>query len=500
MSKFTTSALAGAIALFVSGAALADGVATSSNTPFAHEVTGGPTTGFPDAPRANATSMAFSVLPPDILIGRAAETGQVTVTITVAGAQILAAPTALDLTLQGTLQGSVTSGPNTLQFVILPPATADGGFDADLPIFSINALQLMNATALKTLGGSVTASVLVQDTTTGLTLSATQGAVPVLTSVQASESVNNGETTSTTIDVYEPSFKTQFANGATVTKLGTVTARQKDVDTTVAGTQVASTAGTQATTNSSGADLFVFDIAPTTGDRLRLTLNVPAADAFSSFYAVEGAGTACTDPAPGTAVSFAASTTSSTEYTAFAPITAPTGVTYSLCAVVDGETEIAAQTIGLTSQIDLRGPLTVDPPAVSTPAFHELRYNGTVANVDHFNPASNTSQISYLRIINPSTAGGMVHIRSTCDNGEVMPVVSRQLNAGQAVLLTAQQMANGAQGLSAPLQQCAVGKSRLQVTGEFDGMRVQNFLRNVTADGTQINTNVNTNDANTQGL
>ena len=41
------------------------------------------------------------------------------------------------------------------------------------------------------------------------------------------------------------------------------------------------------------------------------------------------------------------------------------------------------------------------------------------------------------------------------------------------------------------LDRRATGKSRLTVTGEFNGMKVQNFLRNVTADGGQINTNVN---------
>ena len=59
------------------------------------------------------------------------------------------------------------------------------------------------------------------------------------------------------------------------------------------------------------------------------------------------------------------------------------------------------------------------------------------------------------------------------------------------MLLTANDLATGAKGLSGAFTQCATGKSRLTVTGEFNGMKVQNFLRNVTADGGQINTNVN---------
>ena len=78
--------------------------------------------------------------------------------------------------------------------------------------------------------------------------------------------------------------------------------------------------------------------------------------------------------------------------------------------------------------------------------------------------------------------------------------VTLTLAACNSVLLTAADLANGAKGLSGAFTQCATGKSRLTVTGEFAGMRVQNFLRNVTADGTQINTNVNTNDMSTSGL
>ncbi len=127
-------------------------------------------------------------------------------------------------------------------------------------------------------------------------------------------------------------------------------------------------------------------------------------------------------------------------------------------------------------------------------AASSIKYNGPVVEVDHFNPASNSSQISYLRIINPSSAPGLVSISGVCDNGDVQAPVSLTLAAGNAVLLTAADMAAGNKGLSSSFAQCSAGKSRLTVTGEFNGMKVQNFLRNVTADGGQINTNVNNQD------
>ena len=493
MSKFTKCALAGAIAMAFSGVALAGANVTTVNGSFAHEVTGGPLAAATTSPLADASTVSFNVTAPNILIGRADATGQVTVSATIVGAQILSAPVAADLTLQGTLQGSVTSGTNSFQFVILPPTVAAGGFSSATPIFTLNALHLKNANGLKALGGQVTIEVVVQDTTTGTELSRAT-VQPVLTSVQATTTTNTGAA-ATTIDVMNPSLKTKFLGAnATFTTLGTAAVGLANVGT-VAAPAVASAAGTAAAGNVN-AGLFQFDAGT---DELVLTLNVPSAGAFDAFYAIDS-GTACAATVPGAGVEFDPVVGSTTGFTATVPVTAATGATYNICAIVDGTTKIDAQTISLTSQIDLADALTVNPPARVTEAFHVLRYNGSVAKVDHFNPASNVNQISYLRIINPSTASGLVHVEGVCDDGTAQASVNLNLDAGKALLLTAADLANGAKGLSGAFTQCATGKSRLTVTGEFAGMRVQNFLRNVTADGTQINTNVNTNDMSTSGL
>ena len=489
MSKFNKCVLAGAISLVFSGAALAASTIVTTNGSFAHEVTKSSASG---DPTAQAAAVSLNVQAPDILIGRSSVTGQVTVSGTINGATMASAPVvtfpAPGAGTAASLQGSVTAGTNSFQFVVLPPDVAAGGF-AQGNIFTITALDLKDATALSTLGGQVTVTIEVKDTTTGTLLSSAT-VKPVLTSVQGSATVNTGAAP-TTIDVMSPSLKTKFLTNPLFTTLGTVAVSQANVGT-VASPALASVLGTGAAGNTSAADEFQFDAA---NDELDLTLTVPSADAFTAFYARK---TACTGVvAPATDVVFTQVGTTN-EYTASADIDVATGVTYNICAVVDGTTKIDAQTIGLKSQIDLGGALTIDPPAVTTEAFHVLKYNGSVAKVDHFNPASNTDQVSYLRIINPSTSDGLVHIEGVCDDGTAQASVNLTLNAGNAVLLTAADLKNGAKGLSAGLAQCSTGKSRLTVTGEFAGMRVQNFLRNVTTAG-QVNTNVNTNDLNTQG-
>ncbi|KQN95876.1 hypothetical protein ASF01_16040 [Stenotrophomonas sp. Leaf70] len=314
----------------------------------------------------------------------------------------------------------------------------------------------------------------------------------MLTSVQGSSTVNTGAD-ATTIDVMNPSLKTKFVvgtgTGVEYTTLGEVVVSRANVGT-VALPATASALGTGATANVNAG---LFQFAAASADKLKLTLTVPSDAAFKGFYATQGACSATIPAATGTTPVFA-KVTGSTDYTATADINAVTGAAYNLCAVVKGDAKIDAQTIGLKSQIDLAGALTVDPPAVTTAAFHVLKYNGSVAKVDHFNPASNATQISYLRIINPSSSDGLVHIEGICDDGTAQPAISLNLEAGKAVLRTAQQLKTDG------LVQCSTGKSRLIVTGEFAGMRVQNFLRNVTADGSQINTNVNTNDMNTSSL
>ena len=123
-----------------------------------------------------------------------------------------------------------------------------------------------------------------------------------------------------------------------------------------------------------------------------------------------------------------------------------------------------------------------------------LAYNGANATVMHFNPASNTTVQSYLRITNTSAAAGKLSIKMTCDDGTSPgTAVITSLEAGKSILVESDNLEQGLAPVNAGSGKCTSGKSRLDLTGEFGTMAVQNFMRNITSVGT-INTNVNNKD------
>lgn len=498
MSKFTISALTAAVVLAVSGNALANGAVTKPGVAqdyiFAHNVTGGTSTN----PLATTANVAFSVSAPDILIGRHSGTGQITVEAVIVGAKLGAALADTDITKQGDASVntvSATVGQSAFQFTMTPPTGA--GFVATSPLFTIDNIVLQDATGLASLDGNVTIAFTIKDTTTGTVLSSA-AATAVLTSKEATATVHTpgGDNT---VDVLASSAKKQFlvgaANQAFVT-LGTVAVSQADFDSVAANAQAASALGTAATANVDAAGDFVFAAA----DTIKLSLSVPQPAAFigagKGFYATQGA-CAATYTAAATTVGFSQDANDATKFTATVPVSAATGATYTICAIVNGTTVIDAQTIGLTSQVDLAGSLTKDPAAKTTAAFNVLKYNGAVKNVWHFNPASNADQVSYLRLTNTSATSGLVTIDAICDDGTPTPSSAKlTLVNGKSVLLTSKdvEQGNAGKGVTQGTGACAAGgKVRLTITGEFGSMEVQNFLRNNTSAGT-VNTNVNNKD------
>lgn len=123
-----------------------------------------------------------------------------------------------------------------------------------------------------------------------------------------------------------------------------------------------------------------------------------------------------------------------------------------------------------------------------------LLYNGANAKVDHFNPASNATVQSYLRVTNTSDAAGKLSIKLTCDTGTSPgTAVVNSLGAGQSILIESGNLENGTGPVNVGSGSCASGKGRLDLTGEFGTMAVQNFMRNIISSGV---INVNTNNQN----
>ena len=80
-----------------------------------------------------------------------------------------------------------------------------------------------------------------------------------------------------------------------------------------------------------------------------------------------------------------------------------------------------------------------------------------------FNPGSNTSQVSKLRLVNIGANAESVRIVGIDDQGAFSGSVSLTLAAGEARTLSAQDLENGAQGLTGTLD-AGNGKWRLFIT------------------------------------
>lgn len=481
MSKLNKCLLVGAIALATSGTAFAAGSTSlvfPESGPFAWNLTGGAAPN----PTADARIVAFGVTAPDILIGRTNATGQITVEAVITGAVLR---NALVVGNVGPQAGAVVNtmsaaaGASAFQFTITPPPAP--GFQATAPLFLIDPIQLQAATGLATLGGNVSIAFTIKDTTTASVLSSAP-ATPILTSIEATQVVNTPGGVAT-IDVFAPSLKRLFVGNTTVRTLGTVAVSR--VTPVIPGVS-AFTQGTGAASNSDGL-FFQYDVA---NDEVDLTLSVPNAGGFqgagNGFFADTAA---CSDPASGTAIAFAVDPVDATQYMASAPIANFSGVTYNICAVASGTAEIAAQTIGLTSQVNLAGALTKDPAPVNTAAFSVLQFNGPVVKVQSFNPASNPSVDSLLRVLNTSAVGGLISIDSVCQDGATRGPISFTLAGNNQVQYSSGELESGTAGagkpaLSGGLGVCAAGgRSQLTVTGQIPTMEVQNFLRSSTSAG-----------------
>lgn len=519
MSKFNKSVLAAALTLAVAGTAHAAATVkpiadAAHNNTFAYEITGGTSSN----PTAQLTGgFTFNLSSPDILIGRTNAAGDITVTINFTGAELAPAagqpanPIAIDAAAQcadddaggpdtagcdANLEPvikNVTYGTTSLQFVITPGS--DGLRSGDL--FRVTGLNFVKAAALAN-KGAITAGVTVVNTATNTTLTIANPS-NVLSAVDATKLTLTPGATIPKIDVSAASAKKKFVGGGTVVNLGTLVLGRTDVDSTQNGDQFASAAGVNGGVAYPNRDVntFVYDAA---NDKLQIDVKVPRPAAFlgtNDAVRIIAQDTATCPATLPTAVAGQVEVFTKQSGDTFrltAPVSASTGDTFTICAYADGTDVIDAQTIEISAQLQMAGTLTRagSGASLALTKLAELQYNGTVVHVDHFNPAANTAQVSYLRVSNTSTVNGLVYIDAVCDSGtKLANQMTFTLNAGASRLV-------GSSDVEAATGACVGGgKLRLTVTGEFANMRVQNFLRNVTSVGT-INTNVNTRDPNSE--
>jgi hypothetical protein len=343
--------------------------------------------------------------------------------------------------------------------------------------FTISAMTVDTVGSLGA-GGTIALSGSVFDPTTGIELAGSSFSKTIFTATQGVAVTVTPAAGANVIDVGAPSSKKFFTNGGVGSGTNAILFNAGTISITDATGVAAWLPGTgTADITVSGSDFSAFKPSTATGNT---AAGIFLATDASCGTQIGGNATIGADGKTATFTGVVLNTLSGA-----APFDA------NICFDANSVTNIADQ--------DLSAMAVVKPGAAFASYtsvaddLASMSFNGPVVNVDHFNPASNPRQTSYLRISNTSGIDGKVTIDGTCDDGSVSATpVSFNLAAGNSVLLTSPDIENGnaTKGLSNGLGACSAGKYRLVVTGEFSTMQVQNFLRNDIASGV-INTNVN---------
>ncbi len=236
--------------------------------------------------------------------------------------------------------------------------------------------------------------------------------------------------------------------------------------------------GDHLTANLGTIGLDITGYTPTTTDQFLSTVTGDFNGFTDVFLATDGT---CTTAIASYTIDTAETTAElDVPYSSLAPYFGPTGGAANLCVTVDGTTQIAAQ------QFTVQNGLNALDDAEEACVVAPIDYNGSVVRVYNVNPAGVSSAESFVRVINPSNTTGRVSIVGWDDNGDMRGPLTFNLTALNSRQFNSQDIEAGNAAKLAGAFGDGVGKWRLEITGEFPGMRVQSLNRNYT-DGTVTN-------------
>jgi len=130
--------------------------------------------------------------------------------------------------------------------------------------------------------------------------------------------------------------------------------------------------------------------------------------------------------------------------------------------------------LALTSAADIRVTSFVRADGFLTSMHDVAPTEGNSHRVPFFNPASNTRQLSLLRLVNDGQAAAAATVTGVDDAGNASGEVQATIAAGHAVTFTAQQLESGGDGLLGRLGD-GEGKWRLRIASE-QPLRVMSLL------------------------
>ena len=374
-----------------------------------------------------------------------------------------------------------TAGTNFVVFNVIPP---DGGTNGIVPgeIIRISNLALRSVEELATSGGQIPASYRFVDPVTAAVLEPTAdpntGSDQVRILLESGNPLNraclpeNGDTTKK-IDVADTS-----------TSGGGLSKTRFSPTGEIGGGATAGTEGDEFDFGDYrvGVDpTFSFSYLST--DTFVTTMTGPNAftPAFTSIYlSTDDCATAAVNGVIGTGANANRVTFS---YNLAQVGGTASGFTVAVCGTVNGTSVILDNNPITISTVATRG--TNNLPLAGCELL-PLVYNGSIVKVYNVNPAGVSSAESFIRVINPSATGGKVTVVGWDDNGNFRGPLTFNLPARNSRQFNSQDIENGNAAKLTGAFGDGVGKWRLEVTGEFSGMRVQSLNRNYT-DGTVTN-------------
>lgn len=476
MSSFKKNTLAAALVL---GMGLAGGVAaytyTTAGNAVPEKVANFAFNGTTAQTYTMTEAVEFNVEAQDLILGR---TTGFTVRFALDNAQFGAAvpvPTLGPALPPGkwsvTVVAGGTVGSNFVVFNVTPiePVSADSGVKPGT-LFSLNGLTLRNVEELATTGGKITGFAFLADAVTTTELPNSRKAITLLES-------GNPLTRACDIDAGDVAKRIDVADTSTAGGF-----KPKQAFSATGSIGGAALSGPEASEFDFGDykvgvdPAFAFTYLPT--DEFVTTLSGP--NSFASFtdiyLSTDDCATNLVDgDIAGNKVTF--------EYTLADVGGTPAGFTVSVCGTIDNTKVLLDNNPISISTVATRGANDVNLPGC---ALLPLQYNGSIVRVYNINPAGNAQAQSFLRVINPSDAPGRVTIVAWDDNGNFRGPVRFTLNAKNSRQLNSEHLENGGLAWANGTLGDGTGKWRLEVTGEFPGMRVQSLNRNVN-DGTVTN-------------
>jgi hypothetical protein len=374
------------------------------------------------------------------------------------------------------------AGQSFVVYSVQPVGGSVGIVNGPALSWAADAIVINNASGLATSGNTVSATVTFADPNTAAAILTPKTAVVAMSDNALAFSVDTTASNSAArIDVGASSIpsagKTRFSPTGALSDAAGVT--WFSPGKLVIGVK----AGVKSTASSAAA----FTWAAGDTSVVTITGNFSAFTAANGGKAVLVAAGGCTSAAP-TVVSTGVVTAGDIKFSD----TYVNTHNMDICLIASGTKVIDANTTLPVSAVVTR--TTAGRTNSGSDVALPMLYNGANAKVDHFNPASNATVQSYLRVTNTSGAAGKLSIKLTCDTGTSPgTAVVNSLGAGQSILIESGNLENGTGPVNVGSGSCASGKGRLDLTGEFGTMAVQNFMRNIISSGV---INVNTNNQN----